>query len=106
MVLSKDGYIRLCLQQLLQLEFVPVMSAPDKNVLAELAADGQAVSEAGYTEWISQTDPCISVGWDWYRDISSRRVLFAGNDVRSNVMLVDTGGCDLGTHLTAILMSA
>jgi hypothetical protein len=106
MVLSKDGYIRLPLKQLLRLKFAPIISAPDKNILAELAADGQAAAEAGYTEWITQTDPCISVGWDWYRDKSTQRVLFAGNDVRSNVMLVDTRGRDLGMHLTAVLMSA
>jgi Domain of unknown function (DUF4902) len=100
-VACRDGYIRVSLKRLAILQFVHVTSACDKSLLAELLANAVPARAAGYTEWISKTTPFVSLGWDWYRDDVSRRCLLISNDVRSNIMLVDARGYDLGMHRTA-----
>jgi hypothetical protein len=100
-----DGYIRMPLKRLALLQFMHVTSACDKFLLAELVADAVPAGAAGYTEWISTTAPVVSVGWDWYCDNVSCRCLLI-NEVRSNIMLVDSQGCDLGPRRSARLIAA
>lgn len=100
-VTCRDGYIRVSLKRLAMLHFVHVTSACDKILLAELIANAIPAHVAGYTEWTSETTPFVSLGWDWYRDEISRRCLLITNDVRSNIMLLDGRGYDLGMHRTS-----
>jgi hypothetical protein len=100
-ITSRDGYIRMSLKRLAVLQFVHVASACDQTLLAELLADAVPAGAAGYTEWICKTAPFVSLGWDWYRDEVYRRCLLITNEVRSNIMLVDSRGYDLGTQRSA-----
>lgn len=101
MMLSHDGYIRLSFVNLASLSFLHIVSALDEELTTELLLRAVPASVAGYTEWISQTDPCITLGWDWYRDAVEGRFMLADLDVRSNIMLVDSRGYDLGMAATA-----
>ncbi len=52
--ISDDGYIRLTEDTFSELDFKPLISGSyDK------------VGFSGYTEWVSETSPRLSVGWDW-----------------------------------------
>jgi len=97
----RDGYIRLSLKRLAMLHLVHVTSVCDNVLLAELIADAIPARLAGYTEWTSETPPFVSLGWDWYGGEISRRCLLITNDVRSNIMLLDGRGYDLGMHRTS-----
>ena len=103
-VVSRDGYIRTVPTRIASLRFVHLASACDRTLLAELKANAVPAFAAGYTEWVSETAPTVSLGWDWYWDVISNRFLLATNDVRSNVMLVDAHGYDLGMNRTAQLI--
>lgn len=58
---------------------------------------------AGFSEWKTDTIPAISLSWGWFIDNRSSRLLLAPDGVRSNVMLVDALGYDLGPIRTSSL---
>jgi Domain of unknown function (DUF4902) len=61
---------------------------------------------AGFSECRSDTSPAISVGWGWYVHTQSNLPVLAPDAVRSNVMLVDKLGYDLGNIITAGMLNA
>jgi len=103
--ISHDGYIRLSLRHLDELPFIHLDSAFDPEILEELQARTIPACHAGYSEWISNTDPAISIGWSWFVHADSRRILPAPEAVRSNVMLVDARGYDLGPAETSMMFA-
>ncbi|WP_186184413.1 DUF4902 domain-containing protein [Burkholderia gladioli] len=101
---SNDGYVRLPLHAFAGLELVHIASGLDPGLADELRADGLAFDAAGYTEWQRPSSPGfahLTVGWDWYVDPGSGRLVIAWDDVRSNLMGVDRFGTDIGMHATA-----
>lgn len=99
-----DGYVRMQECALAALQLVHVDSALDRELLAELRAEGVDASSAGYTEWQrarSASTPLVTLGWDWYVDRASGALLIAWGDIRSNVMCTDPRGLDLGMAHTA-----
>lgn len=67
-ILSADGYIRLTLKQLAHLQLHHLYS----NLYTEYTLNEPSTTSLtdieGYTEWVSHTQPSISVGWDWQVD--------------------------------------
>ena len=102
-VVSTDGYIRLPFNRFIELNFVHVGSDCDAALLAELNSLTVPALAAGFSEWISNTTPTISVGWGWFLHSRFRRVQLALDIVRSNVMLIDAHGYDLGATVTSRL---
>ncbi len=102
--LSEDGYIRLPPLLFCATELQHLMSGLEGPALRQrLDSDTDIV---GYTEWVSLTNPVITVGWDW------RLAAVGGTPgcVRiaepfSNVMFVDDYSRDLGSTRTAQLLS-
>ena len=94
--ISADSYIRLTLEQLQAVRLEHLISDIDADrPPAGGAATATAIS--GYTEWASAEVPRVSLGWDWelapYEGgLRPRRLGLP----RSNVMLVDAAGADLG----------
>jgi hypothetical protein len=103
--LSSDGYIRLPFDQLSKLRFIHVGSDLDSHILADLKAQAVPATQAGFSEWVSDTTPPITVGWRWFVHSSAKRVLQAPEAINSNVMLTDLKGYDLGPVITANLMN-
>lgn len=103
--LSPDGYIRLPLASLNSLSFVHLFSESDEDFLDELRAQTIPARAAGFSEWKSDTDPAISLGWGWFIHSRSERIMLAPDGVRSNVMLIDAHGYDLGPRKTSSLFS-
>lgn len=104
--ISPDGYIRLRLSSLDALPFVHLFSESDDGFLAELQSQTVPARCAGFSEWVSETIPPVSIGWGWFIHCDSERMMLAPDGVRSNVMLVDMHGYDLGMEKTARLFGA
>lgn len=83
--------------------FFHFFSESDTDFLLELRAQTIPASVAGFSEWVSDTSPAISIGWGWFVHNESRRILLAPDGVRSNTMLVDAAGYDLGPLKTSSL---
>lgn len=59
----------------------------------------------GYTEWVSKTFPTITIGWDWQMDADHNHILLRRiSEPRSNIMLQDSTGMDIGPAKTMILL--
>ncbi|MGH8809928.1 MAG: DUF4902 domain-containing protein, partial [Noviherbaspirillum sp.] len=101
--ISPDGYIRLRLADLNALHFVHLFSESDTDFLEELVAQTVPARSAGFSEWRTNTNPAISLGWGWFIHEQSERILLAPDAVRSNVMLIDFLGYDLGPLKTSSL---
>lgn len=104
--ISPDGYIRLRLSSLDTLPFVHLFSESDDGFLAELRSQTVPARCAGFSEWASETIPPVSIGWGWFIHCDSERIMLAPDGVRSNVMLVDMHGYDLGMEKTSRLFGA
>ena len=79
------------------------------TVLDEESGDpaqcGRTAAICGYTEWVSDTAPAISIGWDWQLDLRHGQVRCRrAGEPRSNIMLVNSRLQDLGPHRTAVLL--
>lgn len=103
--ISPDGYIRLRLASLNDLSFVHLYSESDSDFLQELKGQTVPARDAGFSEWKSETNPAISLGWSWFIHSQSERMLLAPEAIRSNVMLIDAYGYDLGPIQTSNLFS-
>ncbi len=102
---SHDGYIRLSLRALSKLSFIHLSSDFDNDILTDLKLQTVPARHAGFSEWISDTNPAISLGWSWFIHSQTQRLLAAPEAIRSNVMLIDVRGYDLGTTTTSYLFT-
>ena len=99
-----DCYVRLSEAVLLLTPLRQLHSEVDSDNEYESAARAFAGASAtssirGYTEWISDLTPGVSVGWDWLV-AASGELTMDPNSVRTNVMLVDEQDRDLGIEAT------
>jgi hypothetical protein len=102
---SPDGYIRLPFNHFSEMEFVHLTSDFDPDFLVELNIQAVPAITAGFSEWVSTTQPAISLGWGWFVHNRSRRLLVAPDVIRSNVMLIDVRGYDLGAAVTSSIFN-
>lgn len=111
--ISSDGYVRLSIQQLQATPLTHLISGLDDDILLPAAADAaQATDITGYTEWINEDDPALTVGWDW--QLCATRPgcpLIRVSEPRSNILLQDAAGADhapadseklLGAHIDTL----
>ncbi len=103
---SPDSYIRLTFEAFRKITLVHLISGLDEDK-SELLQEGAMSTEiTGYTEWISEITPIISVGWDWTirptqeKDGHYKRI----SEPRSNLMLIDSQKRDFGSARTTILI--
>lgn len=100
---SLDGYVRLTLADVLKVRLRHLLSELDfQSMPIRLGTGASAVSITGFTEWVSDTFPALSFGWDWQLDGSDSRVKYLrSSPIRSNVMLIDEQRRDVGSVATA-----
>lgn len=89
-----DGYVRATLDEVLSVRFAHLISGLDES-REGVARCGARTTISGYTEWVGEADPKVTVGWDWIVDFGSgqphwRRV----GPPRTNVLLVDGSAQD------------
>jgi Domain of unknown function (DUF4902) len=106
MQVSHDGYIRVLPATFRELPLVHLISGLDEEPdPGPLTGGAQLSAIVGYTEWVTVESPAITVGWDW--QLSASRGAAACqrlNEVRSNVMLLDADGRDLGPQRSCELL--
>jgi hypothetical protein len=105
-VISQDGYIRLWPGTLDALALKHLFSGLDADLAPPQHCTARGVV-SGYTEWVSEGKPAISVGWDWQvqlTHLARPRCMRAGLP-RSNLMLVDATGQDLGADATSLYLA-
>lgn len=107
LAVSEDGYIRLQFMELQAICLSHLVSGLDEESPAS-TCDGAVPTEiAGYTEWISNTMPTITIGWDWQMLAENKRILLRKVGApRSNIMLLDSAGMDVGPENTLIRLDA
>jgi Domain of unknown function (DUF4902) len=99
---SADGYIRLRPSDLCEIHVAHLFSALDQDAPLVTGEGAVQTEITGYTEWASKTKPAISIGWDWALQMhGGRPQCVRYGDPRSNLMLTDIYGYDLGTHSTS-----
>ncbi len=113
-----DGYVRLPTRLLHRLPLVHLYSEWEAS--GELAGwserdetdrparahrCGEALDELyGHTEWAGRDDPRVSIGWDWQACWTAGQLRWMAGEVRTNLMLVDERGDDLGVGATQRLL--
>lgn len=101
LMVSEDGRIRLSFAELISIRFTHLISGLDEGCAEAASGDVSPTTICGYTEWISDCDPRLSIGWDWL--IHGRNLLRRISEPRSNLML-QTNLMDVGhVQLPALL---
>jgi hypothetical protein len=104
---SDDGYVRLGVADFRSIPLFHCLSELDSDAPepARRPSGAVAASIDGYTEWVSETTPALSLGWDWRIATTAGSVRYVRDgDVRSNVMLIDVRGGDIGAMATGVLL--
>lgn len=101
-----DGFLRLSLDEIFSIRLHHLMSRIDEED-ANLAACGRVTSITGYTEWVSTTQPAVTLGWDWSMEWRQSEVYCVRLGMpRSNVMLVDNRRHDYGWRANLVVLAA
>lgn len=104
---SMDGYIRLSFAELQTVHLIHLISGLDEDSPAELSGGAILLAITGYTEWVSNTLPAITIGWDWQMDVVHGHVrLRRVSEPRSNIMLQAASRLDVGAEKTVALLEA
>jgi hypothetical protein len=103
--LSWDGYVRLTFESFQQAKIVHLYSGMDEDKPASLGVGASFSAITGYTEWVSNSAPAITIGWDWQLTGGQGMARFIHSGMPgSNLMFVDRNGRDLGTEQTTQLL--
>lgn len=104
--ISSDSYIRLTFERFRKITFVHLVSGLDDDKPAMLQKGTIFTEITGYTEWVSETTPTISIGWDWMIQPTQEKEGFYKriSEPRSNLMLIDSQQQDFGPVKTAMLI--
>ncbi len=94
---SLDGLVRLSLDGILSIHLRHLISGIDAEEHAGTGSCGCRTVLSGYTEWIGDTEPALTMGWDWSVEShgGTHRWVRTGPP-RSNIMLIDKTEQDLG----------
>ena len=104
-VLSVDGYVRMMFTAFQQVEMVHLFSGMDEDRPSVAGAGAKFSSITGYTEWISNSVPAITIGWDWKLTGAQGTACFIHTGIPgSNLMFLDQHSHDLGSEQTRQLL--
>ncbi len=101
--LSEDGYVRLRFSGLESIHLIHLVSGLDEDPPETVFSGAISTAITGYTEWISDTTPTITIGWDWEMGMNPIALKRTG-EPRGNIMLADARMADLGPTKTAALL--
>jgi hypothetical protein len=90
----RSGLIRLSLAQCRRLHLEHLTSGLDEDAHG-IRVCGSRTTFTGYTEWVSTTHPCVTLGWAWRVDAwwGRLRCVRVGAPF-GNLLIVDRSGCD------------
>lgn len=108
-ILFPDGTVRLDRSASLEIRFRHIISGLYEESLTNeigIGTGATAVRLEGYTEWVSETRPLITLGWDWEWQFVFGRSGYRRREAPfSNITLVDQNGHDIGSAETARVLS-
>ena len=100
MCISEDGYIRLSLAELQNVHLIHLESGLYDDTLTHKDITNKSCHIIGYTEWVTETEPVISVGWDWTIECYNSPPAYEMVGFPfSNIMLMDASRQDLEDDL-------
>lgn len=98
--ISADGFIRMNENQLMNYPLQHLISIVESTKIED-----SQILYYGFTEWVTSLTPALSTGWDWefieYNGITSIKRIGLP---RSNIMIVDVSGTDIGFEVTETLI--
>jgi hypothetical protein len=99
----QDYYIRLQEAQLEQIEFAHLATTMERELLeADPVGRDCKGCLTGATEWFGAINrTAVSIGWDWISLHDLAISILDPLHIRTNVMLIDSLGVDLGDEITA-----
>jgi hypothetical protein len=104
MLTSDDGFIRLTLDAVLSVPFKHLVSGLDDD--PDASPCGTCTTISGYTEWVSDSQPKITVGWDWVLDPADGALRWRRVGLpRSNLLLVDTARNDYAWDRNLVVLA-
>ncbi|WP_162086399.1 DUF4902 domain-containing protein [Sulfuriferula nivalis] len=87
---SWDFYVRMTVETLTSLRLKHLMSAIDLDEPDQCQKGTGLTQISGYTEWVSETTPTITLGWDWeLNTLQAHPFVCRVGAPRSNIMIVD-----------------
>lgn len=105
--MSNDGYIRMPFAKVELIHLIHLISGVDEDVPAAGTEEVVLITITGYTEWISEDIPPITLGWDWQMHGHNHHTrLRRVSEPRGNLMLQGIDQLDLGHAKTATLLEA
>jgi len=98
--ISTDGFIRMNENQLMNYPLQHLISTVES-----IQIEDSQILYYGFTEWATSLNPALSTGWDWefveqHGIASLKRIGLP----RSNIMIVDVSGTDIGCDVTETLI--
>jgi hypothetical protein len=106
LALGSDGYVRLSLSSLLKIPLEHLLSGLDDDLMNAAPQGAQISVISGHTEWLSRTEPVLTLGWDWeLHGVNGHASCQRTGLPRSNIMLIGDANEDLGAEQTATLLA-
>jgi hypothetical protein len=87
---TSEGLVHLTLEELRSLSIVHHASGVDDDIQTRVGSCGRATHISGFTEWMTESIPGITLGWDWCLQVEGQEVLWQRLGMpRTNVWLMD-----------------
>lgn len=98
--ISTDGFIRMNENQLMNYPLQHLISTVESTQIKD-----SQILYYGFTEWATSLTPALSTGWDWeFVEQDGIASLKRIGLPRSNIMIVDVSGTDIGCDITETLI--
>ncbi|SEO77360.1 DUF4902 domain-containing protein [Acinetobacter sp. yr461] len=98
--ISTDGFIRMNENQLMNYPLQHLISTVESTQIED-----SQILYYGFTEWATSLTPALSTGWDWeFVEQNGIASLKRIGLPRSNIMIVDVSGADIGFDVTETLI--
>ncbi|MBD1230327.1 DUF4902 domain-containing protein [Acinetobacter seifertii] len=98
--ISADGFIRMNENQLMNHPLRHILS-----IVESIQIEDSQIFYYGFTEWATLMTPALSTGWDWvFIEQNGSASLKRIGLPRSNIMIVDVSGTDIGFDVTGSLI--
>ncbi len=69
--------------------------------LKHIYSEAEDAGDTGYTEWSAAYTRALTFGWDWNYDRDTGELRADWPQLRTNLMLTDASGADLGAERTS-----
>lgn len=97
---STDGFIRMNEDQLMNYPLQHLISTIESTQIED-----SQILYCGFTEWATSRTPALSTGWDWeFIEQNGITSLKRIGLPRSNIMIIDVSGTDIGFDITETLI--